>query len=668
MDNLLGKRLEGRYLIEELIGVGGMANVYKAFDTAEQRPVAIKMLRDEYVDNEDFLRRFRNESKAIYSLNHPNIVKIYDVILTTKNPVIVMEYVDGITLKDYIEKKKVVGIRAATALTMQLLMALQHAHDNGIVHRDVKPQNIMVLTDGTIKVMDFGIARFAMSQSRTLTNRAIGSVHYISPEQARGEGVVDNRADIYSVGVILFEMLTGRLPFEADTPISVALKQIEDRPIRPRELNNKIPQGLEDITLKAMAKDPDLRYQNAGEMLADLQSFAQNPGIIFGYGDLILSMEQRSAAQKFIDKENGATDMPARERKRGRRAASDTEEPSPRKKKRKKTSALAVLFGITCAFVLGTTIFVGAMLIINNPFEQVPEVDMPNLIGMDYETVIRDKAYKDFKFEVEEQNFNANYPKGQIYEQFPTSGKRVKEGITIKVKVSSGAQSITLPDFSNQESTLVFSKLTDLDLKYVQSNINSDTVPEGYVVYTEPGKNETVNTGSEIVVYVSSGTGKEMVQVPQLIGEDVEYARELLQENGLQLGSVIYEKSLMPYGTVLSQSINYPARVPMDTRINVTVASDEELEAKNLTLLMIMPGGITTQVTVTAEMDGAEVYSTTLVPAAQRTLSITLQGEGESLVDVKMNGQLYQSWKLNFDTEEKTLVTDNSASFDQTQE
>ena len=667
MDNLLGKRLEGRYLIEELIGVGGMANVYKAFDTAEQRPVAIKMLRDEYVDNEDFLRRFRNESKAIYSLNHPNIVKIYDVILTTKNPVIVMEYVDGITLKDYIEKKKRVGVRAATALTMQLLMALQHAHDNGIVHRDVKPQNIMVLTDGTIKVMDFGIARFAMSQSRTLTNRAIGSVHYISPEQARGDGVVDNRADIYSVGVILFEMLTGRLPFEADSPISVAIKQIEDKPIRPRELNPDIPQGLEDITIKAMAKDPDLRYQAAGDMLADLQSFAQNPGILLGYADLVLSLEQHSEAQKFIDKENGAADMPPRERKSRCRAAE--EEPvSPKKKKKKKVSALAVLFGITCAFVIGTGIFVGAMLLINNPFEQVPEVDMPNLVGMDYETVIKDKSYRDFKFEVEEQNFNANYPKGQIYEQFPTSGKRVKEGITIKVKVSSGAQSITLPDFSNQESTLVFSKLRDMDLNYTQTNINSDTVPEGYVVYTEPGKNETVNTGSEIVVYVSSGTGKEMVQVPQLIGEDLEYARELLEANGLEMGRIIYETSLMPYDTVLSQSVNYPARVPMGTQINVTVASDEELEAKNLTLLMIMPGSITTQVTVTAEMDGAEVYSTNIVPAAQRTLSITLQGEGESMVDVKLGGQLYQSWKLNFDTEEKNLVTDNSASFEQPQQ
>lgn len=660
MDNLLGKRLEGRYLIEELIGVGGMANVYRAFDAVSQRPVAIKMLRDEYVDNEDFLRRFRNESKAIYSLNHPHIVKIYDVILTSKNPVIVMEYVDGITLKDYIDKKGVVEVQSATALAMQLLMALQHAHDNGIVHRDIKPQNVMVLTDGTIKVMDFGIARFAMSQSRTLTNRAIGSVHYISPEQARGDGTIDIRADIYSVGVILFEMLTGRLPFEAESPISVALKQIKDEPARPRELNSAIQQGLEDIIIKAMAKNADDRYQTTGEMLEDLQHFTQNPAILFGYADQIILAEQQRSMQSFIDYENGGAVMPPKEHHNNH---SNKEDSSPKKNKRQKLSAMAVLSGITCAFIIGTAIFVGAMLIINNPFVQVPEVEMPNLIGQNYETIVRDRAYRDFKFEVEEQNFNAKYPKGQIYEQFPTSGKRVKEGITIRVKVSSGAQSITLPDFSNEESTLVFAKLKEMDLNYTQMNINSDTISEGYVVYTEPGKNETVETGSTVVVYVSSGTGREMVQVPQLVGEDIEYGRELLQANGLQLGSIVYENSLLFPGTILSQSIHYPARVPAGSQINVTVASDRQIEANTLTLLMIMPGSITSETQVTAEMDGAVVYSTNLVPAEQRTLSITLQGEGESIVEVKLGGRVYQIWKLNFETDQKELLTDNSQSF-----
>ncbi|MEG1942784.1 MAG: protein kinase, partial [Angelakisella sp.] len=237
MDKFLGRTLEGRYLIEELIGVGGMANVYKGYDRMEHRIVAIKMLREEYSGNDEFLRRFRDESRAIYSLNHPNIVKIYDVILNTYNPSIVMEYVDGITVKDYIDRKGIVGMRIAVSLTVQLLRALQHAHDNGIVHRDIKPQNIMLPGDGTIKVMDFGIARFAMSQSRTITSRAIGSVHYTSPEQARGDAVIDHRSDIYSTGIILYEMLTAQLPFQGENPVAVAMKQVNEAPVPPSQIN-----------------------------------------------------------------------------------------------------------------------------------------------------------------------------------------------------------------------------------------------------------------------------------------------------------------------------------------------------------------------------------------------------------------------------------------------
>ena len=321
MDNAVGKMLEGRYLIEDLIGVGGMANVYKGIDTVEDRWVAVKMLRDEFADNEESLRRFRNESKAIYSLDHPNIVKIYDVLLDRRNPVIIMELVEGITLKEYIERSRVLAPDTAASLCVQLMQALRHAHDNGIVHRDIKPQNIIVKADGSIKVMDFGIARFALSQSRTMTDKAIGSVHYISPEQARG-GVVDQRTDLYSAGVILFEMITGRLPFEADSPISVAIKQIEDRPLRPRELNPDIPEGLEDITVKAMCKDPDRRYQTAGEMLRDLRRFLQEPGVLFGYAELETAMERGSDIQRFIDDNDGGPQRASREGSRRDRGPS----------------------------------------------------------------------------------------------------------------------------------------------------------------------------------------------------------------------------------------------------------------------------------------------------------------------------------------------------------
>ena len=244
MDKYMGKKLDGRYEITELIGIGGMANVYKAYDVIEDRVVAVKILREEYMVNDDMRRRFKNESKAMAVLDHPNVMRVYDVSFSDKMQSIVMEYIDGITLKEYIEQEGVLKWKDALHFTVQILRALQHAHDKGIVHRDIKPQNIMLLSDGTIKITDFGIARFARSETHTITDKAIGSVHYISPEQAAGD-TIDARTDLYSVGVMLYEMLTGRVPFEADTPVSVALKQIQSKAVLPRELNPSIPEGLQ---------------------------------------------------------------------------------------------------------------------------------------------------------------------------------------------------------------------------------------------------------------------------------------------------------------------------------------------------------------------------------------------------------------------------------------
>ena len=268
MDKFVGKRLDGRYEIQEIIGVGGMAVVYKAYDNVENRIVAIKILKEEFISNDEFIRRFKNESKAIAVLSHPNIVKVYDVSFGDLIQYIVMEYIDGITLKEFIERQGSLRWKDAVFFTIQILKALQHAHDKGIVHRDVKPQNIMVLSDGTIKVADFGIARFARNEQRTITDKAIGSVHYISPEQARGEKT-DEKADIYSLGVILYEMLTGQLPFEAESAVSVAIMQLQRDPKLPTEINPAIPLGLEQITMHAMQKTPERRYQSASELLCD---------------------------------------------------------------------------------------------------------------------------------------------------------------------------------------------------------------------------------------------------------------------------------------------------------------------------------------------------------------------------------------------------------------
>ena len=295
MDRFVGKRLDGRYEIQEIIGVGGMAVVYKAFDNQENRIVAVKILKEEFTSNDEFLRRFKNESKAIAMLSHPNIVKVYDVSFGDLIQYIVMEYIEGITLKEFIEREGSLRWKDAVHFTLQILIGLQHAHDKGIVHRDVKPQNIMVLPDGTIKVTDFGIARFARSDQRTITDKAIGSVHYISPEQARGEKT-DEKADIYSVGVMLYEMLTGKLPFQAESAVSVAIMQLQRDPQLPTEINGSIPQGLEQITMHAMQKTPERRYQSASEMLCDLSQFRKDPALTFDYSYYV-----DNAPTKFVD-------------------------------------------------------------------------------------------------------------------------------------------------------------------------------------------------------------------------------------------------------------------------------------------------------------------------------------------------------------------------------
>ena len=273
MENYVGKRLDGRYEVQEIIGVGGMAVVYKAYDSIDDRVVAVKILKDEFLANEEFRRRFKNESKAIAVLSHPNIVKVFDVSYGDRLQYIVMEYIEGITLKEYIEQVKTVSWKESIHFITQILRALQHAHDKGIVHRDIKPQNIMLVQNGNIKVTDFGIARFSRSETRTMSDNAIGSVHYISPEQARGD-ITDDKADIYSVGVVLYEMLTGQVPFQSDTSVSVAIMQLQAEPRRPTDINNSIPSGLEQITMRAMQKKVEDRYQSAAEMLLDIEERA----------------------------------------------------------------------------------------------------------------------------------------------------------------------------------------------------------------------------------------------------------------------------------------------------------------------------------------------------------------------------------------------------------
>ena len=650
MENILGTKLADRYLIEELVGVGGMCNVYRAFDAEALQTVAVKMLRDEYAADEEYLRRFRNESRAINALSHPNIVKIYDVVLDAPNPYLVMEYVSGITLKEYIDRKKPLPGRTAANIAGLVLTALQCAHENGIVHRDVKPQNIMVTEKGEVKVMDFGIARFAMSQSHTIDGNAIGSVHYISPEQALG-GAVDQRTDIYSVGVILFEMLCGRLPFDGESPVSVALQQVEQSPKALRSLNPNVPVGLEQITLHAMAKNPDDRYANCGEMIADLRRWLADPKTTF---PAYAATPVKKAAEFVRNK------VP-------KKAGADAPKPTGGHKKLKDrlTTPLSRLFAVTCGVVVASVLFVFVMFQIYQPFQKVEDITLPNLVGVDYTAATAGSAYPDIRIELESEDFNTEYEVGQIYRQNPSAGKSVKKGSTVQVWVSAGGQMIPIPTFTNQEATAVYAKLVSLGLKYSTTEIASDTIAEGSVVRTSPEAGQSAPAGSTVVVYVSTGSNKERVQVPEVLGYPEEVAVQTLKDAQFEV-AVTYQVSDYQYdGLVMSQSPASPSMVPIGSKVTIVVGTVDESAAvgEATVTLQTIPPDLPGTVTVTAVLNGTTVYSDTIEPQNTRLISIPLQGTGTCMVDVLIDGMVYKSASVDFDAGQYYWTADYSGSF-----
>lgn len=658
MDKYLGKRLDGRYEITELIGVGGMANVYKARDVIEDRVVAVKILREEYLDNEEFLRRFKNESKAIAVLSHPNIVKVYDVSFSDRMQSIVMEYIDGITLKEYIEQQGALGWKEAVHFTVQILRALQHAHDKGIVHRDVKPQNIMLLSDGTIKITDFGIARFSRSETKTLTDRAIGSVHYISPEQAQGE-TTDARTDIYSVGVMLFEMLTGRLPFEAENAISVAMKQIQTAPIRPRSINPAIPEGLEEITMRAMQKDVSKRYQSAAEMLRDIDEFKRNPSILFEYkylGDDPIDKKTFSQASGKGEKKKAKKPVKA-----GARFLSKAKRPAAEEDDGEEdNSIITILCGIAAAFVVVCGIFILVMLKMNNPFATVPDVEVPQLVGNKYETVRSTEAYQGvFTIEVVSTEFNKDYEKGVIYEQTPKAGRKVKSGTKIKVKVSGGQKMVTLPSYISQEANEVYAKLKELGLHYETVEVYHDDVPAGYVVITEPGKGGQVAEGDTVIVKVSKGAENKMIPAPGLAGLSLEDAKLVLEANKLQLGTVSHEPSDKPENVVLSQDPLEGEEIQQGAKVNLVVSyGDRELPSVTISVKLPKIEGL---VKVQATIDGKLLHEELLDPSEVRTWQPRFEGEGTAKVQILVDEKKYQDYTVDFDnqTYDKTKTYSN---------
>lgn len=599
MENYVGKRLDGRYEIIEIIGVGGMAVVYKAFDNIDNRIVAVKVLKDEFLQNEEFRRRFKNESKAIAVLSHPNIVKIYDVSYGDNLQYIVMEYVEGITLKEYIEQQGRLDIREAIYFVTQILRALQHAHDKGIVHRDIKPQNILLVADGTIKVTDFGIARFSRSETRTMTDGAIGSVHYISPEQAKGS-VTDAKTDLYSVGVVLYEMLTGKVPFQSDNAVSVALMQLQNDPVKPRELNPDIPVGLEQIIIRAMQKNPNDRYQSASEMLFDISEFKKNPNVKFDYSYFVDRQPTKYVPLSSI--ENAAKN--AEPKVVEPFEDDDSDEPVDKTSKKK---IIAILAGVLGALALFAVIIVSIVLPDKN------KISVPNLIGLNFTNdVMNSEEYTaNFNFSCNEVT-NSDKENGTIVDQSPKSGK-IKRGDTIILYVAKSTNKIKVPDVYGYEYTSARAALIEknFDTKIVKEK--STTAEAGTVIRTSPARDEEVEEGSIITIYVATTDDSEPVDVPNLNGLTISQAQEELEKVGLLLDSARteYRSNSADRGTIIGYE-HVGEQVAPGTAIAVYVSTGQ------------LPTEDTTESTTEKTTSGTTTERTTYGTTSETRRSTTL--------------------------------------------
>lgn len=588
MEKYIGKVLNDRYMITEVIGVGGMAYVYKAFDKVCNRVVAVKVLKDEFMSDAQFRRRFTNESKAITMLSHGNIVDVYDVSLEGDALYIVMEYIDGITLKEYMEKKGQLSATEALHFIKQILKGLSHAHERGIVHRDIKPHNILLLKDGTIKITDFGIARLTKFDTQTISDMTIGSVHYISPEQASGDRT-DERSDIYSVGIILYEMLTGKLPFEADTAVAVALMQVQAQPDLPSELVLEMPQGLEEIVLKAMMKDPAMRYQSAGSILADITLFESDPTIVFNYSAAPIVEEPVFDNSPTIFANDLLSDSEYDEDDE----VEDEEEEDYVEDSKFKSTWLPIIAGVGTAFVL--LILVGLGIVFQKELFGPKTITCPNVVGMELDDA---KASYTFNFVVGSTASSDEHEEGKIISQSPDANSQVKKKGTITVVISSGPEvedddkDDKLPEYEDTNyvpGVLTWTK-ADAIAEFKRQKISyrietkyDDEVEEGCVISTSPSAGEEIDADETVVIYISKGPEEEKepeiktVTMPKLVGQHRDVLKTTLENNKLKLGTVTEEYSdTVEKDYVITQSVLANSSVEEGTTVNVVVSAGKK--------------------------------------------------------------------------------------------
>lgn len=686
MDQYIGKMLDNRYEILECIGTGGMAVVYKARCHRLNRLVAVKILKPELASDAEFRRRFHDESQAVAMLSHSNIVAVYDVSRSDDLDYIVMELIDGLTLKQYMQKRGApLNWREALHFITQIVRALGHAHSRGIIHRDIKPQNILVLRDGNVKVTDFGIARVASAAQTTLTQEALGSVHYISPEQARGSHI-DGRSDLYSAGVVLYEMLTGRLPFEGETPVSIAIQHINSIPIPPRDLNPGIPPTLEAITLKAMAPKPENRYSSADDMLADLEEFRKNPDAALPgqeqkENDLldeptrvvpvseIKQEAQRTAPQRQNAAQRGKQSRPSESYS----GYGDYDEEEP---KRKGVPPFLIA-------VLAILVFVGGMIffVYNFLFKgilQKPQVyTVPNVQIYTIDQLQNNpELIQPFRVEVEEWVYSDEVAQGNIISQTPEKDTVMEDGadLVITVKVSAGEETVYLPDFTNQDSRKVSDELNKMGLIIDPQYEFHDDITSNRVIRTIPVANTPVKAGDTVTVVISNGKETEKTMVPNFIGMDINRAKSMVDMRGLNMGEVkeFYDETY-PAGQIMFQSIDADTEVEKGTSISFQVSLGPEPKpseepslppsesippdpqpsntnviavTKNIEVnLSAYSGAVHIQVMV----GGNVCYDGSVNASAIPTLSVPVSGIGVQRVEIYVNGTLVRADSVNFD-------------------